>query len=75
MSLISTVDQRPTIKLKKDSLRRWFENNKGKERHAVFRPLLTEEQKQARLQYIEDIRTLNEQGAIIRFEDEAWNYL
>jgi hypothetical protein len=34
-----------------------------------------EEHKQARLQYIEVIRTLNEQGAIIGFEDEAWNYL
>jgi len=46
MNLISTVDQRPTIHLNKDSLRRWFKKNKGKEKRAVFRPLLTEDHKQ-----------------------------
>jgi hypothetical protein len=71
MNLISTVDQRPTIHLNKESLRRWFKKNKGKEKRAVFRPLLTEDHKQIRLQYVHEIRTLNEQGATYGFEDEA----
>ncbi len=41
----------------------------------MFRPLLTEEHKQARIQYINEIRTLTDQGATIGFEDEAWKYL
>ncbi len=75
MNLLSTVDERPTMNLNKWSLLRWFKKNKGKERRAVFRPLLTDEHKRARLQYINEIRTLTDQGATIGFEDEAWKYL
>ncbi len=45
MNLLSTVDEWPSINLKKDSLRRWFKKNKGKEKRAVFRPLLKDEHK------------------------------
>jgi hypothetical protein len=75
MNLISTVDQHLTIHLNKDSLRRWFKKNKGKEKRAVFRPLLTEDHKQTRLHFVREIHSLNEQGAIYSFEDKAWNYL
>jgi hypothetical protein len=30
MNLLSTIDERPTMNLKKDSLRRWFKKNKGR---------------------------------------------
>jgi hypothetical protein len=63
MNLLSTVDERPTMNLNKWSSLRWFKKNKGKERRAVFRPLLTDEHKRARLQYINEIRTLKNQGA------------
>ncbi len=55
MNLLSTVDEWPTMNLNEWTLLRWFKKNKGKERHAVFRPLLTEEHKQARLRYVNKI--------------------
>jgi hypothetical protein len=64
------VDKWPTINLNKWSLLRWLKLHKEKERCAVFRPLLTEEHKQARLRYVNE-----NLGATIGFEDEAWEYL
>jgi hypothetical protein len=45
MNLLSAVDGRQEMNLNKWSLLRWFKKNKGKEKRAVFRPLLTEEHK------------------------------
>ncbi len=36
---------------------------------------MTEEHKQARLRYVNEVRTLKDQGATIGFEDQAWKYL
>jgi len=51
MNLLSAVDKRPIMNLNKWSLLRWFKKNKGKEKRAVFRPLLTEEHKANRIQH------------------------
>jgi hypothetical protein len=45
VNLLSAADERLTINLNTWSLFRWFKKNKGKEKRAVFRPLLTEQQK------------------------------
>lgn len=71
MNLLSTVDEQPTMSLNKWSLLWWFKKQKGKERRAVFRPLLKEEHKRAKIQYINEICTLQDQGATIGYEDEA----
>jgi hypothetical protein len=61
--------------LKKWSLLRWFKKNKGKEKRAVFRPLLTEEHKASQIQHAQWILTLIAQGAAICYLDEKWFYL
>jgi hypothetical protein len=75
MNLLLMVDEWLTMNLNKWSFLCWFKKNKGKERCAVFRPLLMYEHKRARLQYINKIHTLTNQGATIGFEDEVWKYL
>jgi hypothetical protein len=45
------VDERLTMNLNKWSLLRWFKKNKGKEKRAVFRHLLTEEHKARQIQH------------------------
>jgi hypothetical protein len=67
MNLLSTVDPLPTMHLNKWSLLHWFKKNKGKEQQAK----LTTNHKQAQIQYINKIHTLQEEGYL----DEAWNYL
>jgi hypothetical protein len=76
MNLLSTVDDAlPTINLDKWNLLRWFKKNKGKAKQPVFRPLLTNEHKQARLTFIDEMQELLQQGTIIGYLDEAWKYL
>jgi hypothetical protein len=75
MNLHSTVDPHPTISLNKWSLFRWFKKNKGKEQQAKFRPLATADHKQARIQYINKIHTLQQEGKVVGYLDEAWNCL
>ncbi len=48
MYLLSTVDEWPTVNFNRDSLRRWSKKNKGKEKWAAFRPLLTDKHKQTK---------------------------
>jgi hypothetical protein len=62
------------MSLNKWGLLWWFKKQKGKERRAVFRPLLTEEHKQARIQYFNKMQTLRDQSTIIGFEEEVWKY-
>jgi hypothetical protein len=75
MNLLSMVNEQPIMSLNKWSLLWWFKGHKGKERLAIFRPLLIHEHKQARMQYINKIHTFNQHGATISFRDEAWKYL
>jgi hypothetical protein len=69
------VDERLTMNLNKWSLLRWFKKNKGKEKRAVVRPLLTEEHKARQIQHEQWILTLIAQGAAICYLDEKWFYL
>ena len=73
--LAMLVDERLTMNLNKWSLLRWFKKNKGKEKRAVFRPLLTEEHKARQIQLEQWILTLIAQGAAICYLDEKWFYL
>jgi hypothetical protein len=66
------VDERLTMNPNKWSLLRWFKKNKGKEKKAVFRPLLTEEHKARQIQLEQWILTLIAQGAAICYLDEKW---
>jgi hypothetical protein len=75
MNLLSAVDKRPTMNLNKWSLLRRLKKNKGKEKRAVFRALLTEEHKASRIQHAQWILTLITQGAAICYLDEKWFYL
>jgi hypothetical protein len=70
----AALDNMPTLTLDKLKLYRWFRKNKGKERKTVERPLLMEEQRQARLQHAQLIQTLTQQGRIIIYLDEKWFY-
>jgi hypothetical protein len=54
---------------------RWFKKNKGIERRTIDQPLLSEDDKQARLQHAAFIQDLHRQGKVICYLNEKWFYI
>ena len=70
----AAMEDRPSLRMNKFNLLRWFKKNKGIEKRTVQRPILTNEQKIARLQHAELIQNLHHQGKTICYLDEKWLY-
>jgi hypothetical protein len=70
----AAMEDRPSLRMNKFNLLRWFKKNKGIEKRTVQRPILTNEQKIARLQHAELIQNLDQQGKTICYLDEKWFY-
>ncbi len=70
----ATMEDRPSLRMNKFNLLRWFKKNKGIEKRTVHRPILTNEHKIARLQHAELIQNLHRQGKTICYLDEKWFY-
>ncbi len=76
MNLQSTgLEGLPTLTLNKLSLYQWFKKNKGIERRTIDQPLLSEDDKQARLQHAAFIQDLHQQGKVICYLNVKWFYI